>query len=130
MHTVHRDPNVVQFQRYTIKLYKEIQEVSGQKIGLHLSGGVMLAATKDRFDWLKGLHAKGRYLGMETEVISPQEAARIMPLIDPDEFAGAVYDPIEGHLDPSGTTWAYAKAAQKQGGVIYQETLVEDPVNM
>ncbi|MDP6329462.1 MAG: FAD-dependent oxidoreductase, partial [SAR324 cluster bacterium] len=44
---------------------------------------------------------------------------------DPKHFVGAVYDPIEGHLDPYGTTWAYAKAAQKQGGEIHQQTHVE-----
>ncbi|MEC8341968.1 MAG: FAD-binding oxidoreductase, partial [SAR324 cluster bacterium] len=124
MHTVNGDPNVAQLQQYTIKLYEEIQEISGQEIGLHLTGGVMLAGTQDRFDWLQSLHAKGRYLGMETEVISAEEAAKIMPLMDPKHFVGAVYDPIEGHLDPSGTTWAYAKAAQKQGGEIYQQTRV------
>ncbi len=125
MHTVNGDPNVAQLQQYTIKLYEEIQEISGQDIGLHLTGGVMLAGTEDRFDWLKSLHAKGRYLGMETEIISPKEAAEVMPLLDPKHFVGAVYDPIEGHLDPSGTTWAYAKAAQKQGGEIHQQTHVE-----
>ena len=125
MHTVNGDPNVAQLQQYTIKLYEEIQEISGQEIGLHLTGGVMLAGTQDRFDWLQSLHAKGRYLGMETEVISAEEAAKIMPLMDPKHFVGAVYDPIEGHLDPSGTTWAYAKAAKKQGGEIYQQTRVE-----
>ena len=81
MHTVNGDPNVAQLQQYTIKLYEEIQEISGQEIGLHLTGGVMLAGTQDRFDWLQSLHAKGRYLGMETEVISAEEAAKIMPLM-------------------------------------------------
>ena len=107
MHTVNGDPNVAQLQQYTIKLYEEIQEISGQEIGLHLTGGVMLAGTQDRFDWLQSLHAKGRYLGMETEVISAEEAAKIMPLMDPKHFVGAVYDPIEGHLDPSGTCLLY-----------------------
>ena len=94
MHTVNGDPNVAQLQQYTIKLYEEIQEISGQEIGLHLTGGVMLAGTQDRFDWLQSLHAKGRYLGMETEVISAGEAAKIMPLMDPKHFVGAVYDPV------------------------------------
>ena len=85
----------------------------------------MLAATQERFDWLKGLHAKGRYLDMETEVISPCVAAEIMPLLDRSHFVGAVYVPIERHLDPSGTTWAYVKAAQKQVGKIYLQTRVE-----
>ncbi|MEC8960143.1 MAG: FAD-dependent oxidoreductase, partial [Chloroflexota bacterium] len=93
---------------------------------LHLTGGVFLAATNERFDWLKSMHAKGLYLGMDTEIISPKEAADIFPLLDPDKFVGAMSDPLEGHLDPSGTTWAYAKAAQKNGAVIHQQTRVTD----
>ena len=126
MHTINGDPNVAKLQQYTIGLYNEIEELSEQSIGLHLTGGVFLAATKERFDWLKSMHAKGLYLGMDTEIISPREAADIFPLLDPDKFVGAMSDPLEGHLDPSGTTWAYAKAAQKNGAVIHQQTRVTD----
>ncbi|HCF74483.1 MAG TPA: glycine cleavage system protein T, partial [Gammaproteobacteria bacterium] len=104
MHTINGDPNVAKLQQYTIELYKEIEELSGQSVGLHMTGGVFLAATPERFDWLKSMHAKGRYLGMDTEIISPTEAAEIFPLLDPSKFVGAMSDPLEGHLDPSGTT--------------------------
>jgi len=126
MHTINGDPNVAKLQQYTIELYQEIEEISGQEIGLHMSGGIMLAATQERFDWLKSMNAKSAYLGMDTEIISPREAAEIMPLINPDHFVGALLDPMEGHLDPSGTTWAYAKAAKKQGAEIYQGVRVTD----
>jgi len=53
MHTINGDPNVAKLQKYTVELYKEIQEYSGQDIGLHMTGGVMLAATRERFDWLR-----------------------------------------------------------------------------
>ena len=118
-HTLNGDPNVAKLQSYTIELYKEIEELSGQSCGLHLTGGVMLAGTQERMDFLKVAHAKGRYLGMETELISAQEATEIFPLMDPKQFVGALYDPIEGHLDPSGTTHAYAKAAKVNGAEIY-----------
>jgi dimethylglycine dehydrogenase len=41
-----------------------------------------------------------------------------MPLLDPTQFVGAVFDPVEGHLDPYGTTHAYAKSAKKNGADI------------
>ncbi len=126
MHTINGDPNVAKLQQYTIGLYREIEEISGQDIGLHMTGGVMLAATPERFDWLKGMHAKGRYLGMNTELISATEARDLMPLLDPDKFVGAMYDPVEGHLDPSGTTYAFAKAARKYGALIETHTRVID----
>ena len=87
----------------------------------------MLAATKERFDWLKGVYAKGKYLGMdELEIITPEEASNLMPLIDASQFEGALYDPIEGHCDPYGVTHAYAKAARKNGATIEIHTKVED----
>ncbi len=126
MHTINGDPNVAKLQQYTISLYKEIEELSGQDIGLHMTGGVMMAATEDRFDWLKSVYAKGKYLGMdELEIITPERAAELMPLLDPSQFVGALYDPIEGHCDPYGVTHAYAKAARKNGATVKTQTKVE-----
>jgi len=128
MHTINGDPNVAKLQKYTIELYKEIEELSGQATGVHVTGGVLLAATEARMDWLRGVVAKGRYLGLDLEEISAEEAARLMPLIDPKQFVGAVRNSEDGHLDPSGVTHAYAKAARKLGAEIYRHTRVEDLV--
>ncbi len=123
-HTINGDPNVAKLQKYTIELYKEIEELSGQSTGFHMTGGVMLAATPERFDWLKGLVAKGRYQGIEAEIITPEEAHAIMPLLDPAQFVGAVSTVVDGHLDPSGVTHAYAKSAKTLGATIHTHTMV------
>lgn len=117
-HTLNGDPNVAKLQAYTVGLYREIEELSGQSCGLHLTGGVMMAGDPVRMDFLRLTHAKGRCLGMDTEIITPTEAAAMFPLMDPSHFVGALWDPVEGHLDPSGTTHAYAKAARKLGATI------------
>jgi dimethylglycine dehydrogenase len=130
MHTINGDPNVAKLQKYTVELYKEIEDYSGQDIGLHMTSGLMLAATKERFDWLKGIHAKGRYMGQDTQLLTPKEAHELMPLLDPDQFVGALFDPVEGHLDPYGTTHAYARSAKKNGAEIYLHTKVEDLVQL
>ena len=51
-------------------------------------------------EWLRLAHAKGRYLGMDTELITPSEAKAMFPLMDEKNFVGAMWDPVEGHLDP------------------------------
>ncbi len=124
MHTVNLDPNVAKLQQYTINLYREIEAISGQSCGVHVTGGIMLAGTNDRLDWLKQAHARGRYLGMEMEFISLDEAARRFPLMEKQYFVGALFDPIEGHVDPAGVTHAYAKAARVQGAEVYRFTRV------
>ena len=125
-HTLNGDPNVAKLQEYTINLYKEIEEVSGQSTGIHLSGGIMLVSNEDRWDWLKMAHARNRYLGVDTKLISVEEAQTHFPLLDPQHFIGAMWHPLEGHLDPSGTTHAYAKAARMGGAEIVQKCMVTD----
>ena len=117
-HTLNGDPNVAKLQAYTVGLYKELEELSGQSCSLHLTGGVMMADSPERMDFLRMTHARGRCLGMETELITPSEAKAMFPLMDESHFVGALWDPVEGHLDPSGTTHAYAKAAQVLGAEI------------
>ena len=122
MHTLNGDPNVAALQKYTIELYQEIERISGQDCGIHLTGGVQLADTEERMDWLRNAHARGRYLGVDTEMISVAEAKELMPYLDERYFVGAMYDPLEGHVDPSGVTNAYAKAARIAGAEIERHT--------
>jgi dimethylglycine dehydrogenase len=126
MHTVNGDPNVAKLQQYTINLYKELEQISGQSCGLHITGGLMLAGTPERLDWLKMTVARGRYLGMDLELIDMAETKKRHPLLDEKHFVGAIYDPIEGHVDPYGVTHAYAKAAQLGGAEIVRQNRVVD----
>ena len=126
MHTLNSDPNVAKLQDYTIRLYKEIEQISGQSCGVHITGGVLLAGSRARMDWLKAAHARGRYLGMQTELLTVDEAAERFPLMEKKYFVGALYDAVEGHIDPAGVTNAYAKAARIGGAEIYRHDRVTD----
>lgn len=124
MHTINGDPNVAKLQKYTIDLYKEIEEISGQSCGVEVTGSVLLAGTQDRMDWLRLVHSRSKALGFETSLISVDEAYDLFPLLDKKHFIGALHDPLQGHVDPSGVTNAYAKAARLQGAAIYRHTHV------
>jgi dimethylglycine dehydrogenase len=126
MHTINGDPNVAKLQQYTIKLYEEIERISGQSCGVHITGGIMLAGTRERLDWLKMAQARGRYLGMELEILSVDEAAKLFPLMNKKHFTGAMLDPIEGHVDPYGVTHAYAKSAEIAGAEVVRRNRVTD----
>ena len=124
MHTLNGDPNVARLQQYTVNLYKEIEKESGQNCGIHLPGGIQLADTPERLDWLKMAHARGRYLGMKMEIISIKEAKVLNPLLEEKYFVGALYDEDEGSVDPYGVTHAYAICAKNRGAEVYTNTWV------
>ncbi len=118
-HTLNADTNMAALQGYTIRLYEELEAISGQSCGLHHVGGLTIATTPERMDYLKTERAKHRYMGLETEIIGPEEIRKHSPIVNTEGIIGALYDPLDGHLDPSGTTHAYAKAARLQGAEIY-----------
>src|SRR6202034_1236885 len=123
-HTLNGDPNVAKLQGYTIGLYDELERISGQSCGLHRSGGLLLAESPSRMEWLKMAHARARYLGLETSLLTPSEAKELLPLIEEKYFVGAMLDAADGNLDPYGTTQAYAKSARIGGAEIYLQTRV------
>jgi len=124
MHTFNGEANISRLQKYTIDLYREIEALSGQSCGLHPNGGLMLAATPGELDSLKLICSRARYLGMETEMISLEEALNFNPLIDTSHFIGALWRADGGHCDPSGTTQAYVKAARQLGASVERFTRV------
>ena len=123
-HALNSDPNVSRLQAYTIQLYREIEELSGQTIGLHFTGGLNIAATRERWDFLRADWARHRILGLSTELLGPAQIRELCPIIDTSEVIGALYDPMEGHLDPSGATHAFGNAARRAGAEIYRHTRV------
>ncbi|SMX23865.1 GcvT family protein [Boseongicola aestuarii] len=123
-HTLNGDTNMAALQGYTIRLYRELEELTGQSCGLHHVGGITLADTPERLDMLKAERAKHRYMGLETELLSPSEIREMAELVNVEGVLGGLYDPLDGHLDPSGTTQAYARAARMGGAEIVTHTRV------
>jgi dimethylglycine dehydrogenase len=124
VHTYNSDANVSKLQKYTIDLYREIERISGQSCGIHPTGNMVLAANETVLDNIRMMASRGKYLGLEMELISPQEAAKLNPLIDPSQFLGALHRYDGGHVDPNGVTHAYAIAARKAGAEVYRFTRV------
>ncbi|WP_438956853.1 GcvT family protein [Cognatiyoonia sp.] len=125
-HTLNGDTNMAALQGYTINLYQELEKITGMSCGLHHVGGLTLADNQDRFDMLVAERAKHRYMGLDTHIVGPDEIKKMAPITNTDGIIGALYDPLDGHLDPSGTTHAYAKAARMGGATVKIHTMVKE----
>ena len=118
-HAINADTRIAALQQYTIGLYPQVEAESGQDVGLKMSGGLELAGTAERWRWLKAELAWMRSQGHgDAYLLSPTEAADLVPIIDPTGLRGALFDPDEGTLDCHGATHAYAGAARKRGAEV------------
>jgi 4-methylaminobutanoate oxidase (formaldehyde-forming) len=99
---------LMQFRKYSIELYS----------GLHLFdhvGSLRVASSKDQLMELRRSVSRAKAIGMHVEIISPEEALRIMPQLSEENLYGAIYLPQDGQLDPYTTTTTMARLSKEMG---------------
>ena len=126
VHTLNADPNMAALQAYTIDLLPKIEKESGQNIGFHMTGGLTLAGTPERWEWLQSNYRIFQSIGIsDCELLTPEEAQKRCPIMSVDGVLGAMWADREGYIDTTGTVQAYATAARKQGAEYYEEVKVD-----
>ena len=105
-------PTMMRFRRYSIELYQEVGV-------FETVGSLRFASSRDQLMELQRGVSRARGIGLDVELISANEAARLMPAITLDSLYGAVWVPGDGHLDPHTATHALAAAARSLGGQIF-----------
>ena len=126
IHALNADPNIAALQAYTIDLLSEIEEESGHNIGLHMTGGLTMAGTPDRWEWLQSAYRVFQSIGIsDCRLVTPEEAGELNPIMSTEGLLGGMWADREGYLDTTGTVHAYAIAARKRGAEYYEHTKVE-----
>lgn len=114
----HTSPTLMRLRIYSVNLYRMLTEAIGPAAGWHAVGSLRVASTRDHFLFLKRQVGQAKALGMDVDVISPEEARRIFPELSKEDLFGALYIPGDGHLDPSGATTELARQAREKGVTI------------
>jgi 4-methylaminobutanoate oxidase (formaldehyde-forming) len=106
-------PTMMGFRSYSIDLYR--------RLGVFETvGSVRLASSPEQLGELRRTSSRARGIGLDAEVIGPDEARALMPAITGERLFGAVHLAGDGHLDPHATTYAVADAARALGVRIRQ----------
>ncbi|MBI5035014.1 MAG: FAD-dependent oxidoreductase [Chloroflexi bacterium] len=120
----HTSPSLMRMRKYSMDLYKKLQADGGEQVGWRTTGSLRVASTPEHYQFLKRQVSQGRAIGLDLEIISPEEAKRLFPEMSIDGVFGAMYLPGDGYLDPSGVTYELARRAKERGAKMYTETLV------
>jgi dimethylglycine dehydrogenase len=118
--------NLAKIHAYSNSLYPKLEEMTGQYVSWHASGGIRLARHQDDLDWFKYLHGISQSVGFEMEVIGPSEIKNLVPYLELDDVIAGAYTTGDGHADPSGLTNAMARAATNLGASIERHNRVID----
>lgn len=109
----------------SVRLYRDIlPKETGQDCGFHRSGAMRVTRSLDRMDEFRHVAGLSSFTGYPLEILNRDRIAELHPLAALDGLLGGIYEPDDGHVDPSLATNAMAQAAQAHGVTIRRYTPV------
>ena len=118
--------NITQLLGYSVELYNTIEKETGLATGWKMNGGLRLACNQDRWTEVKRQATTAHSFGLEMDLLTPQEAKELWPLMDITDVIGAAYMPTDGQANPSDITQALAKGARMNGAQLIEDCEVLD----
>ncbi len=108
---------MMRFRRYSVSLYNQLGV-------FNTVGSVRIASSPDSLRDLQRAVSRARALGLDAELLGPDEVLARLPFASRDSLYGGVWMAEDGHVDPHITTYALADAARALGAEIRIRTRV------
>jgi dimethylglycine dehydrogenase len=116
---------IMTMRAHSVNLYRDVLSAeTGLSTGFHATGALRVTRLQDRMDEFLHVQGLGRFVGQDFHILTPEELKRIYPLCVTDGLIGAVYEPNDGHVDPTLATNAMAAAARALGAEIVRHNPV------
>jgi dimethylglycine dehydrogenase len=116
--------SVGQVHKYSVNLYRQLEEETGQPVGFAQVGNLRLAMNDDRMDEYHQYAATARTIGIDVRFLTPEEIGSLWPLCNTEGLVGGIFHPEDGYIQPADLTQALAKGARARGATIYRNTAV------
>ena len=110
-------PTMMRFRRYSVQLYEELGVFDAV-------GSLRIASSRDSWLDLQRGVSRAHGIGLDAELVGPDDVRRLLPEASPEALFGAVWMPGDGYVDPHIATYAVAAAARELGAEIRTRTLV------
>ena len=116
---------VTKIRKYSLELYKKLEQEMDFSSGLKLNGALSIATSKGRWQELKRQATTAQLYNVNVEILNIDQIKKIYPIIDEKNIIGGIFMPGDGQADPIGVTNLLAKAARKEGAKIFEKSPVE-----
>jgi dimethylglycine dehydrogenase len=116
--------SILKLQKYSAALYRQLAASAENPINYHLTGSVRLAHTRNRMDEFHHVQSMAKANGLDYDILSLSDLKQRYPFIETHDLLGALWDPLDGDIDPSQLTQALARAARELGARVRRHTRV------
>jgi len=116
--------SVGQIHKYSVNFYQELQEETGMNVGFKQVSNIRLASNQDRMDEYLQYKGVADTIGVNVEVLKPEQVKEIWPLCSTEGLIGAIRHPDDGYIQPADLTQALATGARNKGAQILINTEV------
>ena len=116
--------NTTRMLEQSVEMYRGLEAETGQAVDWHETGSLRLACSPERVMELKRLATMAKSFGLPMEIISPQRAQELFPLMSTEDVLAAAFLPTDGYIDPASVTMAIARGARMRGAVIREHSKV------
>lgn len=118
--------NITRLLGYSIDLYNNLEAETGLATGWKMNGGLRLACNQERWTEVKRQATTAHSFGLDMQLLTPQEAQDLWPLMDIGDVVGAAFLPTDGQANPADITQALAKGARAKGAKLVEHTPVAE----
>lgn len=118
--------NITRLLGYSIDLYNTLEAETGLATGWKMNGGLRLACNAERWTEVKRQATTAHSFGLDMQLLTPQEAQDLWPLMDIGDVVGAAFLPTDGQANPADITQALAKGARVKGAKLVEHTPVAE----
>ena len=105
----------VRLMQESIRMCRDFANEFKINVWLRQGGYLFLARTAERAKALEASSQLQRECGLDTRMLTPKEAQKIVPELTTDGIVATSYNPDDGVVFPWPFVWGFAQAAQKLG---------------
>lgn len=110
------NPTVQMFRATSVRLYRDIlPKETGETCGFHPCGAMRVTRNPDRMDEFRHVAGLSKFTGFDLQILDIDGVLEKYPLAVPDGLLGGIFEPDDGHVDPTLATNGLAAVARKNG---------------
>ena len=121
---VRKSELMISLIKLAVERIKHFTKDTGQPLDWVHSGSLKVARRKQDAEVLENDVARGRRLGLDLERISPQEAHRLNPFLEPEGVVAVMRVGDDMYFDPSQIAVGFARGAEIRGATLLPHTAV------